>query len=253
MARILVPYHIDERLDDLDLPVAPDVTVTASADAPAGADPWTTMAGLHERVADLVAAAAVRGERLVVLSGDCNTAAGTLAGLQRAGIDPAIVWFDGHGDVQTLETSTSGYVGGVSLRVLLGYRPELVLRPLGLRAVPEDRVVLVDARDLDPPEEEYLSTAAIRRCGVDAVGTDVLPDGPIYLHVDLDVVNPGELPGLRFPAPGGPSADAVARAMDTVLGTGRVVALELACTWHPGRGAADAVRAQLGAVLAGWE
>ena len=250
MARILVPYHIDERLDDLDVPVTPDVTVTMSA---ADDDPWTTMVTRCEWVAGLVASDVGRGGRPVVITGDCNTAAGTLAGLQRAGIDPAIVWFDGHGDVQTLETSTSGYLGGVSLRVLLDYRPELISRPLGLRAVPEDRVTLVDARDLDPPEEQYLSTAAIRRCAVDAVDPDALPDGPIYLHLDVDVVDPGELPGLRFPAADGPSADAVARALRAVLDTGRVVAFGLACTWHPGHGAADAIRAQLGAVLAGWE
>ena len=251
MARILVPYHIDERLDDLDIPVAPDVAITTAA--PAGNDPWDLMTVLYERVADLVAADVGRGERPVVVSGDCTTSLGTVAGLQRAGLDPSIVWFDGHGDVQTPETTASGYLGGYPLRLLVGYRPELISRPLGLRAVPEDRVTLVDARDLDPPEVEYLSTAAIRRCGVPGLTTDALPDGPIYLHLDVDVVDPGALPGLRYPAPDGPSLNAVADALRTVLGTGRVVAFGLACTWHPGHGAADAMRARLGAVLAGWE
>ena len=73
-----------------------------------------------------------------------------MAGLQRAGLDPAVVWFDGHGDVQSLETTTSGYLGGLPLRILVGYRPELIADALGLRPVPEERAVLVDARDLDP-------------------------------------------------------------------------------------------------------
>jgi arginase len=62
----------------------------------------------------------------VVVSGDCTTALGTVAGLQRAGIDPGIVWFDAHGDVQTVETTASGHPGGLPLRLLTGYRPELI-------------------------------------------------------------------------------------------------------------------------------
>ena len=236
MSRILVPYHITEYLPDLDVPVAPDRTVTA--DLPDG-DPWAALAVLYERVAAAVAEAA--GDRPTVLSGDCTTSIGTVAGLQRAGLDPGIVWFDAHGDVQSLETTHSGYLGGLPLRILVGYRPELI--DLGRRPGPQDRVVLVDARDLDPPEVEYLSRSAIRRCPVDAVE---IPDGPLYLHVDLDVVDPGVVPGLRFPAPGGPDLPAVARAVERVLATGRVVAVGLGCTWYPGHGAADVVRQALG-------
>ena len=73
----------------------------------------------------------------MVLSGDCTTWLGTVAGLQRAGLDPGIAWFDAHGDVQTLETTTSGYLGGLPLRQLTGYRPGLIADGLGLRPVPE--------------------------------------------------------------------------------------------------------------------
>jgi arginase len=50
--------------------------------------------------------------------GDCTTALGTVAGLRHAGMDPGIVWFDAHGDVQTLETTASGYQGELPLRPL---------------------------------------------------------------------------------------------------------------------------------------
>jgi arginase len=236
MTRILVPYHLDEHLPALDVPARPDRTVTAAL--PRG-DVWSRLAVLYESVAEAVRTATDP----VVISGDCLTALGTMAGLQRAGLDPAVVWFDAHGDVQTLETTASGYVGGLPLRMLVGYRPELISAALGLRTVPEERVVLVDARDLDPPEAEYLDRAAIRRAAVPDVGPDLLPDGPIYLHVDLDVVDPGELPGLRFPAAPGPGLAAVRDAIARVLGTGRVCAVGLACTWYPGRGAAAAIEA----------
>ena len=172
-----------------------------TADLPPG-DPWERLAFLYSRVAHAVA-----GGPAVVESGDCTTALGTVAGLHRAGVDPAIVWFDAHGDVQTLETTASGYLGGLPLRLLAGYRPELAAR--------------------------------------------LLPDGPLYVHVDLDVIDSAALPGLRYPAPGGPAPGQVTAALRMILGTGRVAALGIACTWHPGHAAARHVAPDLAAALAG--
>ncbi len=231
MAFILNPYHLDDHLPSLDVPYQPDTTVTV--DLPDGS-PWQRMAALYESVADAVATDVRAGGRPVVMSGDCTTSLGTVAGLQRAGIDPAIVWFDGHGDVQTLETTTSGYLGGMPLRILTGYRPELISNAIGLRPVADDRVVLVDARDLDPPEVEFLTTSAVRRYDVDDLVPDLLPVGPLYLHLDFDVVTPDELPGLLFPASGGPGLDAVGAAIGRVMATDQVVAVGVGCTWHAG-------------------
>ncbi|HEU4424931.1 MAG TPA: arginase family protein [Pilimelia sp.] len=249
MTRVAVPYHLDEYLPDLDLPVDVDTRVTAQL--PDG-DPWGRMVCLYDQVAVTVAGIVRRGGRPTVLSGDCTTSLGVVAGLQLAGLDPAIVWFDGHGDVQTLETTTSGYLGGMPLRMLVGYRPELMARPLGLRPVAERRVALVDARDLDPPEREYLARSEIRRLPVGDVSADTLPDGPIYLHLDTDVIDPADLPGLRFPAPGGPGLAAVAAALHRVGDTGRVAALGLACTWWAGHGAAAVVRPHVEDFLNRW-
>jgi arginase len=186
----------------------------------------------------------------VVVSGDCTTALGTMSGLQRAGIEAGIVWFDAHGDVQTLETTTSGYLGGLPLRLLVGYRPELIAARLGLHAVPERQVTLVGARDLDPPEVSYLAGAQIRRCEVDGLDAAGLPGGPLYVHLDLDVIDPAQLPGLQLPVPGGPSPAQVAGALDMLLGTGRVAAIGVACTWYPGHSAGARIRDHLGAALA---
>ena len=155
-----VPYHLDEYLPDLDVPLLAGHTVTAEFNSD---DVWDRLAVLYGAVADAVAGAASRGERPVVVSGDCTTALGTVAGLQRADSVAGIVWFDAHGDVQTLETTASGYIGGLPLRMLVGYRPELVAARLGLRPVPEQQVLLVGARDLDPPEVSYLERAQMRR------------------------------------------------------------------------------------------
>jgi len=250
MTRILVPYHLDEYVPDLDPPVDPELTLGVDV-AESDGDPWLVMSHLFNTVADVVGDDIRRGRRPVVASADCLTSLGIVAGLQRAGIEPAVVWFDAHGDVQTLETTASGYLGGMPIRLLVGYRPELIADALNLRPVPEERIALVDARDLDPPEEQYLADAAICRLAVPDVGPDTVPDGPIYLHLDVDVIDPGELPGLRYPTPGGPGLAEVVAALRRVLATGRVAAVGLACTWYPNRGASVALRGPLAAALAG--
>jgi arginase len=241
-----VPYHLDEHLPGLDVPLRAGHTVSAEFTSD---DVWDRLAALYGAVAGAVAGAASRGERPVVVSGDCTTALGTVAGLQRAGAMAGIVWFDAHGDVQTLETTASGYIGGLPLRMLVGYRPDLIAARLGLRPVPERQVLLVGARDLDPPEVSYLGQARIRRAEVVGLDRAALPDGPLYLHIDLDVIDSAQLPGLRYPAPGGPGPDPVAGALRWMLGTGLVAAVGLACTWHPGNGAAARVAPHLVAAL----
>ncbi|MEV7626071.1 arginase family protein [Actinoplanes sp. NPDC089786] len=228
---ILVPYHQDHRLADDLLPVTAAVSAI-TPELPQG-DLWSRLVALHDAAADAIAAEIKADGDTIVLSGDCLVAMATLAGAQRAGHDPAVIWFDAHGDVHTLETSTSGYLGGLSLRLLQGAHADRLATPLGVRPVAEARSVLVDARDLDPAEAEFLRTSAILRTGVTDLDVAKLPDGPLIVHVDLDVIDPGELPGLLFEAPDGPAAADVLHAVRRIVDTNRVVALDIACPWHP--------------------
>ena len=242
-----MPFHQDQRLPDGDLPVSGE-TSRMEPDLPAG-DIWQRLAALYDAVADAVAE---RADGVpTVVSGDCLVALGTLTGLQRAGLDPSLVWFDAHGDVHTLHTTTSGYLGGLALRLALGAHEEKLAGPLGLRPLPEERAVLVDARDLDPAEVDYLASARVRRLGVSEVEPGLLPDGPLLLHVDVDVIDRGELPGLRFPAAGGPSSGETLAAVKRVLASGRVVGLDIACPWHPSSAGDAVIRRELLARLTG--
>lgn len=124
------------------------------------------------------------------------------------------------------------------LRLLCGYRPELIAARLGLAPVAEEHVVLVGARDLDQPEVNFLLRSEICRREVASLVAADLPNMPLYVHVDLDVLDPEEVPGLRYPAPGGPDGAQLAGALRMLLATGRVAALTIACTWYPGHNAA---------------
>ena len=95
------------------------------------------------------------------------------------------------------------------------------------------------------PCRKYLAVAAIRCREVAGLTVADLPDGPLYVHLDLDVLDPGGLPGLILPVPGGPGTAQVGRALRMLRDTGRVAAVGIACTWHAGQGAAAYVRSWL--------
>ena len=194
-------------------------------------DQWQRLATLYDDLAAAVAASVGGTERTTVVSGDCLALLGTLAGVQRPGLDPSVIWFDAHGDVHTLASSTSGYLGGMALRMALGGDAGMLSAHFGLRPVPESRAVLVDARDLDPPEVEYLSSSAVTHTQVDQLDAADLPDGPAIVHIDLDVIDASEVPGLRFPVTNGPTTDSVLAAIDRLLASDRVAALDIACPW----------------------
>lgn len=227
MTTILVPFHQDEPLDLTSLPVPADDVIALAPALPEG-DIWTRLTALYEPVVTAVA----NNIGATVVSGDCLVSSAVVAGVQRAGIDPSIVWFDAHGDVHTLSSSTSGYLGGLSLRLLFGEHRELLADRIGLRPIAESAALLVDARDLDPAETEYLAASKVRRTTVRDL--DHLPSGPLILHVDLDVIDSAELGRLRFPVAAGPSIEDVVAAVRHIRTNHEVVAFDLACTWYPG-------------------
>jgi hypothetical protein len=118
------------------------------------------------------------------------------------------------------------------LRGLVSGRP-LIAEGWGLR--PE-----LVAPIIDSPRRMVvmIATEEFRRAGVAGLAAAGWPHGPLYVHLDLDVIDPSEVPGLRYPAPGGPSAAEVGGALRTLLGSGQVAAVGMACTWYPGHGAA---------------
>lgn len=212
-----------------------------AAPLPTG-EPRDRMIALFHALAERVADGAS-----LVYAGDCMAPLGALAGLARRGVSPFVVWLDAHGDFNTPETTPSGYVGGMPLAMLAGLGDTTIVRALGLERLDTGRVVLADARDLDAEEGTALRVSGIRLCSdaeLAEIAEWVPKTAPVYLHLDVDVVTPEEMPALRFPAAGGPSLARVESALETLARTRTIVCTTVACTWDPSKnGAAEATSA----------
>jgi arginase len=229
---IVTPWHLDEQIPAFPIPA--NVTETICPALPAGRAP-ARMTLLYQAVADAVARAA----RPLLLSGDCPTALGAVAGLQRRYGDLAVVWLDAHGDFNTPAITTSGYLGGMPLAMLTGRAPELFCDALRLRPVPDTDVVLAGARDLDTAERDALTASQVRRVPADPAAItsalDRLGRTPVYLHLDVDVIDSAQLPGLRFPSGPGPAVTQIEECLAAVCATADVRAACIACAWLPDR------------------
>ena len=246
---IVAPWHLDEHIPDFPVPVG--TVATIGPPLPDGDGPGRVRA-LQRAVADAVAGAT----RPLLLSGDCPAGIAVAAGLQERYPEIAVVWLDAHGDFNTPAITISGYLGGMALAMMTGHGRELFADPLGLCPVPERNVVLADARDLDPAERDALAASAVRRIPATAdacrAALSELRDLPVYLHVDVDVMDGGEVPGLRFPTDGGPGLGDVADCLAAVTAAANVVAACLVCAWLPGQVGGPAAReaiARLAAAL----
>ena len=197
------------------------------------ADRVTRMSVVHQALAEKAKTAIVAGRRPISIAGDCCTAIGVLAGLQQAGIDPTLIWFDAHGDFNTMETTPSGFLGGMPLAMMVGRGDLTLAGAAGLAPLPENQVILSDGRDLDPPEAAALARSEVTHLTdpENLIGY-ALPDRPLYVHFDMDVVALGESPAQNYPADGGPTAASLDKVFRHLAETGKVAAIS-ASTWNP--------------------
>jgi len=235
---LVVPFFIADPIAALGTPEPPEIVAPA---LPEGS-PQARMSVLYGALAERVAGQVAAGDVPLVYAGDCLAAIGVLAGVQQVRPDPALVWFDAHGDFHTWETTQSGFLGGMPLAMIVGRGEQTIVDGCGLTPLPEARVTLVGARDLDPGEDAAVAGSAMTVLSVGDVPGWTPPGGPLHVHVDLDVVDPAEMPAHNYPAPGGPSLREVQRALATLVATGRVVAVSFSA-WNPAKPGADVAAA----------
>lgn len=191
-----------------DLPSASTVDVSVPLEAGdeqgTGVARFSSLQLVRERLRDALGDV---DDTAVVIGGDCGVSSAAVAhAVDRHG-DLALIWFDAHPDLNSPESSPSGAYSGMVLRSIIDD---------GL--VPAGRVLLAGARSWDPGEDAFAAEAGIRSLTVDELSDPTtLVDAvaatgaeSVYLHIDLDVLDPGEIAGLLDPEPFGLSGSTLA-------------------------------------------
>jgi arginase len=143
----------------------------------------------------------------LVLSGNCDIAIGAISGCGTE--STGVVWFDAHGEATTPETTETGFLDGMGISILTGQCwGKLAQRIPNFSPVPGNRVLLIGSRHVQPEEIELLSRTGVRRAAraedwqhkIESISREV--DG-VYVHVDLDVLDPEEAVANQWTSPNG--------------------------------------------------
>ncbi len=208
-----------------------EVTLTSEEDSERGT--WEKFGYSTGRLGRLVADSRQRGYFTIGLLASRSSLIGMLAGLQRSGgprpLRVGLVWISSQASYNTPETTGSGLLGEMSVAVAAG----LCLNRIRLRAgldppLPSRYIVMVGLKDIDPFERDLIDRTEIEFLSADDVTncsgnidcqllrlselTDV-----IYIQADMDVMDPAEVPGVEFPAPGGPTSEQLGAALKAMF------------------------------------
>ena len=168
----------------------------------------------------------------VLVAGDCSICITTLPAALSHEPEAKVLWLDAHGDFNTPDTTSSGFLGGMCLAAACGlWEPGI-----GGRIAPE-RVVLAGVRELDPGERLLLEQSAATVVGASVIETlvavqNALDGSPVYVHLDLDVLDPESFPA-ELPAAGGLRPDKLYDLLEAVADECRVVGLEVTAFQAP--------------------
>ncbi len=207
---------------------------------------WNRMAIANANFADIVREGLQDDMITVGLEANCNDLLGMLAGLKYDSDGNArkvgLVFYDSHGDFNVPETTLSGMLGGMPVAIAAGHALHNIRKTTGLiEPLPMSHIMWGGVRDLDPLEADRFREHEVRQVSVedirqisanfrrqfDAMAADV---DVVYVHVDMDVLEPDEVPGHGLAVPNGPSSKALAAAISVMFENPKTVALGIAST-----------------------
>jgi len=200
---------------------------------------------VNTKVQKAVRNAIGRRQLPLILAGSCDVSMGVLAAFDHSRC--GVVWIDAHADFNTPESTVSGFFAGMSLAVISGHCYRSLWAEIGdSTPVPEAAIVLLGLRDLSPAAERERLTAS----SISVVGwRDGKPDRDVgqvldvlakrvrdvYLHVDMDALDPRVAPGVvDEPVPGGLSLEQMQETIRAVCTRFGVHAATVA-TYNPER------------------
>ncbi len=162
-------------------------------------------------------------DRIFSIGGDCGIEIAPASYLnKKSGGNLGLIWLDAHGDLNTPDSSPSGHFHGMVLRSLLGEGADTIRR-LAFSNFHGKQIFLVGCRDLDPPEQRFVDREQITLFSVadvrqrsSAIVNSIKHRGfdQIYIHLDLDVLDPHQFPYVKCPTPAGISFDALLKLVN---------------------------------------
>ena len=191
-------------------------------------DVVTTTAVLSNSLGKVVREALTDDSFPFILGGNCNTCLGTLAGFDKP--KPGIIWFDAHGDFNTPDTTPSGFFDGMGLAIATGQCFKDIMTIVeNMSPIQESCTLHIGARDLDPEEQALLKSTdvlvvdnnTLKEKGIQDALLPMLTElrskiQEIYLHIDIDVLDPSVAPGVDFPTPEGLRLDEMEEALKII-------------------------------------
>ena len=207
---------------------------------------WNRMALANANFADVVREGLQDDLITIGLEANCNDLLGMLSGLKYDSDGNArrvgLVFIDAHGDFNTPETTLSGMLGGMPVAIAAGHALHNVRKTTGLaEPLPMSDIVWGGVRDLDPLEADRFTEYEVQQFSVQDVRElsanlkkqmDDLADrvDVVYVHIDMDVLDPAEVPGHSLAVADGLSSKDLAAAMTMMFENPKTVALGIAST-----------------------
>jgi arginase len=195
---------------------------------------------LYASVARQVIAARQKDAFPLVLSGNCGASVGVIAGAQNKSL--GVIWFDAHGEFNTPETTTTGFLDGMGLAIATGRCWKRLAESIpGFAPISGSNIALVGGRDFDEGERDRLVEAGVTILDAASVEHDGMQPSldstlrsflssaeEIHLHLDLDVLNPQEAPANGWLVEGGLSVEEMREAMRFIKDRRKVTSATIA-------------------------
>lgn len=168
---------------------------------------------------------------LLTLGGDCTVEVASVSHMASIHPELHVVWIDAHADLNTPESSPSGHAHGMPLRALFGDgHPDLVPST----TLSPQRCALLGTRSMDPPEQAFIAAHELPVINPEQLQNEPdlleellvrwLPDGaPLYVHLDLDVLDPSVWPAVAVPEPGGLGIATLVAVINSLRARGNLV------------------------------
>jgi arginase len=208
--------------------------------------PWNRMALANRNFAEVVREGLQDDLLTVGLEANCNDLLGMLAGLKYDSDGNArrvgLIFIDAHGDFNVPETTLSGMLGGMPVAIAAGHALHNLRQTTGLNEpLPMSHIVWGGVRDLDPLEADRFREHEVQQFSVQDIRDlsadlrDEINDlaervDVIYVHIDMDVLDPAEVGGHPLTVPDGPTSAELAAAMTLMFQNPKTVALGIAST-----------------------